>query len=132
MPITAAITAIVNSGILGEGLGLGLGEGDGLGLGDGEGEGLGLGLGDGLGYGDGDGVGLGLGLGDGLGYGEGEGDGRALAHLQLINMHVAILITPFALLSMTHQTLLTQPIGTRLLQSTNQSLIMWAVEQQVG
>ena len=114
MPITAAITAIVNSGILGEGLGLGLG--------DGEGEGLGLGLGDGLGDGDGDGVGL----------GDGDGDGMALAHLQLINMHVAILITPFALLSMTHQILLTQPIGTRLLQSTNQSLIMWAAEQQVG
>ena len=29
MPITAAITAIVNSGILGEGLGLGLGLGEG-------------------------------------------------------------------------------------------------------
>jgi len=96
MPITDAMTAIVNSGILGEGLGLG--DGDGLGLGDGIG--LGLGLGDGL--------------GDGLGLGE--GDGRALAHLQLINMHVAaILITPFALLSMTHQTLLTRLTGTRLL-----------------
>ncbi len=107
MPITAAITAIVNIGILGEGLGLGLGEGDGLGLGDGDG----------------------VGLGDG----DGEGDGRALAHLQLINMHVvAILITYLALLSMTHQTLLTQPIGTRLLQSTNRSLIMWAAEQRVG
>jgi hypothetical protein len=114
MPITAAITAIVNSGILGEGLGLGLGGGDGVGLG----------LGDGLGDGDGDGL--------GLGGGDGEGVGRALAHLQLINMHVAILITPFALLSMTHQTLLTRPIGTRLLQSTNQSLIMWAAVQMVG
>jgi hypothetical protein len=110
MPITAAITAIVNNGILGVGLGLGLGEGEGLG----------------------EGLGLGDGVGDGLGDGEGDGDGRALAHLQLINMHVAILITPFALLSMTHQTLSTQPIGTRLLQSTNQSLIMWAEEQQVG
>jgi len=60
IPITAAITAIVNSGILGEGLGLG----------------------------DGEGLGLGLGLGDGLG--DGDGDGMALAHLQLINMHVAI------------------------------------------